>query len=496
MDRLACLELPAFPLQVALRKHPDWRGEPAAVVERDAPHGLVLWANERARASGVLPGQRYAAALGTCGQLRATEVQRDEIERAIVLVVEELHHHSPEVEPHEDEPGVFWISGRGMERLFGAPRAWAERVFERVQALGFEAKLVVGFRRFPSYACARGLVRCELIVHETAQAEARTAADTPLARLAIEPKVRDTLAKLAVTTLRQFTALPAGGIRARFGERAELLHREASGALEEALAPVPEPIPVAAHVDLDFPLEALDLVLAHVDELLRPLVAKLERGGEAVAAIDLRLDLDDRSHVEESLRPAWASCDADWLMRLVRMRMEGAVLRRGATRIEVVVTPLARRTEQATLFLTAKARSPRAIARAFAALRASLGDDAVQRARLVSAHLPERSFAWERCDEVPPAKSAAVLTPPLVRCLYAKPLLLPPRPRHEPDGWLLRGVTFGSVVRIVGPYRLSGGWWGSEVRREYYFAELTTGQIAWIYHDVPRRRWLLQGTVS
>jgi hypothetical protein len=34
------------------------------------------------------------------------------------------------------------------------------------------------------------------------------------------------------------------------------------------------------------------------------------------------------------------------------------------------------------------------------------------------------------------------------------------------------------------------------VRREYHFAELTSGEIAWIYYDVARRRWFLQGAVS
>lgn len=496
MDRLGCLELPAFPLQIALRKHPDWRGEPAAVIERDAPHGLVRWANEAARASGVLPGQRYAAALGICGALRATEIATGEIEQATSLLLTELHHHSPEVEPHPEEPGVFWISGAGMERLFGAPRAWAEQLFARVRHLGFEAKLVVGFRRFTTYACVRGLTRSGLVVYDAATDEAHAAALVQLVRLALEPKARDALTKLAVTTLHDFTRLPAGGIRSRFGERAHHLHREATGALDEALAPVAEQIPLASHIDLDFPLVALDGVIAYAEELLQPLCAQLERGGEAVAGLVLRIDLDDRSHVEESIRPAWASCDVDWLMRLVRMRLEGCVLRRGAVRIEVTLARHPRSMEQATLFLASKSRSTRAVARAFAALRAAFGEHAVERARLASAHLPERSFTWERCDALPDPKPRAVLLAPLVRCLYASPVLLPPRSRHEPDGWLLRGVTHGSVQKLAGPYCLSGGWWGSEVKREYYFAELSTGQIAWIYHDVPRRRWLLQGTVS
>ena len=71
MDRMACVNLPALPLQILLRIHPDWRGQPAAVVDRDKPQGVIQWVNERARASRILPGMRYAAGLALAHELRA-----------------------------------------------------------------------------------------------------------------------------------------------------------------------------------------------------------------------------------------------------------------------------------------------------------------------------------------------------------------------------------------------------------------------------------------
>ena len=56
MGRTACLDLPAFPLQLLLWRRPDWRALPAAVVESDKPQAEILWMNERARAS---PGQAH-----------------------------------------------------------------------------------------------------------------------------------------------------------------------------------------------------------------------------------------------------------------------------------------------------------------------------------------------------------------------------------------------------------------------------------------------------
>ena len=94
----------------------------------------------------------------------------------------------------------------------------------------------------------------------------------------------------------------------------------------------------------------------------------------------------------------------------------------------------------------------------------------------------------------------------LVRRLLTRPAVLPPRPRHEPDGWLLAGMIAGPVRRSVGPYVLSGAWWGtppgeesgtaSGVHREYHFAETARGDLFWVFHDRRRRRWYLQGTVE
>ena len=74
--RVACLDLPGFPLQLVWRQAPAWRDQPVVVIESDRPQGEVLWACERARAAGVLAGQRYAYALSLCGGLRRSEERR------------------------------------------------------------------------------------------------------------------------------------------------------------------------------------------------------------------------------------------------------------------------------------------------------------------------------------------------------------------------------------------------------------------------------------
>src|SRR3990172_1974912 len=70
VDRLACVSLAAFSLQLLLRRHPEWVAHPMAVVAEDRPQGLILWVNEAARRAGVLSGHRYAAGRSLPAALR------------------------------------------------------------------------------------------------------------------------------------------------------------------------------------------------------------------------------------------------------------------------------------------------------------------------------------------------------------------------------------------------------------------------------------------
>ena len=98
MDRLACVDFPELPLQLLLREHPDWQGLPAVVVDEDRPQGLVLWANEAARAFRILPGLRYAAAHSLCADVRAGAVSPLHVEKALQELHTLLLRFSPTVE--------------------------------------------------------------------------------------------------------------------------------------------------------------------------------------------------------------------------------------------------------------------------------------------------------------------------------------------------------------------------------------------------------------
>ena len=517
MDRMACVELPAFPLQLLLQRHPDWAGRPVAVVDRDKPQGVILWVNEHARACRIRTGMRYGAGLSLARTLHAGEVPPAEVERGVAALADRLRRFSPDVEPGRDEPGIFWLNASGLSHLYASPRRWGNAVVDAIRASGFRGAIAVGFTRFGTYAIARTATVTSgrpVAVLRDAAAERVLAGEAPLDRLGLDPALRDSLQKLGIETLRAFLRLPPAGIRRRFGPDAERLHRLAAGDLWVPLQPLRVRDPLVAHHDFDDPEADVSRLLFAVKRLLNRLLALIAARHEMLGALTLHLRLDRDGTRSEQIRPAAPTLDAAQLLGLIRLRLEALALGAGVVELRVTARAVRTAAAQQGLFVERPPRDPAAANRALARVRAEFGDGVVVRARLVEAHLPEAQFAWEPLESAPrpaPAPGPAstphfVSTPwnvagdvacrPLVRRIYSRPIPLPPRPRHEPDGWLLRGGVTGHVENLAGPYLVSGGWWRSAVHREYYFARMRDGDLLWIYYDRPRRRWCWQGRVE
>lgn len=245
--------------------------------------------------------------------------------------------------------------------------------------------------------------------------------------------------------------------------------------------------------------------------------------GEAVARLTITLSVERGEPVSMALEPAQATRDVALLVDLVRLRFGALVLPSRCTQLDLVVFGVRNPTEQLALFPQKEKRDAKAAARAMARVRAAFGPDSVTRARLRPAHLPEASFVWEPATELVPPRQLALpgLADELrtddsraddsradddsrageglrriVRILLPRPLPLPDPPSLPDDPWPAHGQQ-GPLVRLSGPYRVSGGWWGTRtataVERDYYWAETRRGDLLWVYYDRPRRRWFLQG---
>ena len=511
MARLACVDLAAFPLQLLLRRHPEWVPYPAAVVAEDKPQGLILWVNEKARQFGVLPGLRYAAALSLAAGLHAGVVAPAEIHKAVKNLTRRLMRFTPEVEPAAEEPGVFWLNGTGLKLLYPSASQWAQAVHRDIATEKFQVSVVAGFTRFGTYAVAK--VKKGVTVFNDPAEERQAVQKVPLHRLDLDPDFRDTLFKLGIKTVGALLSLPPVGLRERFGAKAHRLHRMAAGDLWIPLDPFKPEEPVKQHRILDDPENDTTRLLFLIKQLLHPMLTSLAARAQALASLWLYFLIDRGNWLNEQIRPAVPTLDSSQILDLVRLRLESMQFSAGITEIALEAEACAAAAEQLRLFseglvlsgVEGPKRDLDAANRALARLRAEFGDDAVVQAKLKDGHLPEARFAWEPLNRVKlPRNDLTNLndlnspTPKvLVRRIMAKPICLPGIPRHtHEDGWLILGHKYGSVDKLSGPYVFSGGWWNREIQRDYYYAETRRGAIAWVYYDRVRRRWFLQGWIE
>lgn len=494
VDRMACVEIPALPLQLLLRAHPGWKDYPAAVVDRDKAQGTLLWVNREAARHRIRPGQRYAAALSLCAELRAGVVDDDTLRRTREEIVERLRHFSAGIEPSDTEPGVFWIDASGLSLLYPSLERWGRIIVDELESRRLHARLCVGFSRFGTRVLTRAGDRVRVLDHPPQ--ELRAARRVALRRLPLRPQELEIFEKLGVRTLAEFVDLPAAGIRKRFGEDIHRLHRLATGDLWAPLQPLAPPDPLERGEKLDYGETDLDRLLHRLEEHLLPLRARLLQRRRLLRALRLRLHFEKGEPMAQRLQPAQPTVDLAQVLQLLRLRLEGLDLGGGVTELHLHVEEIEPSRDQMELFAAHARRDRRAADRAFARLRAELGDDAVQVAELREGHLPQARFRWRRLESLGEASPRLVQRPPLVRRMHGRGRVLSRQRRREPDGWMIAGLEGGAVEEVLGPYVVSGGWWARPVHREYHFVRTANAGWLWVYFDRRRRRWMLQGAVE
>lgn len=514
VDRLACVDVLQLPLQILLRNRPDWVKHPAAVVAEDKPQSPVLFASAVARKNGVLPGQRHAAALGICRELRAAVVAPGEVAAAVAEIERILGDFTPGIERSDDPPGVFWLDASGLSLLEPSLVAWARRMEKALAAARFVARIAVGFRRFATLAAAK-VCRGGVIAFDDPAAELRFLREVPVLYLdrSFGPELCAELAKLGVRTVGEFANLPQEGVRARLGPDAERFHRLANDRVLDPFAPAALQEPLERRLAFDDPLTDATSLLFFLQPLLGDLLAALAGRGQALVEFSLHLDLEFGPPHEAVLRPAEPTLHVATLIQLATLHFERSPLeakapatghpRAGAHRpnsiegLHLAVRGAPARADQLLLFHENRRRDLRAANRALALVRSRFGEGSVGRLAPRDGHLPEARFRFEPLAKLEDARPVPALERTTIRRLFARPIPIESPPRHpRNDDWVPIGSRRGAVTRIDGPYVVSGGWWSREVHREYHFVHALSGDVAWIFYDRARRRWYLHGQVE
>jgi protein ImuB len=490
-ERVACVDVPALALQLVLRAHPEWSADPVVVVADDRPHAPIVWCNRAARAHRIRRGASFAEAKALSATLHAAVVPEHELAAGVDALFALLLPFSPAIEPAQFAPGLFWLDPRGLSVMFGDLAAWAAKIHRALSDAGFVSAVIVGFSRHNALALAR--VGTGPHVLPDREQEDRRAGRVPLARLGVPPGFLRDMELLDIQSVAELRALPPSQLRARYGEEAARWHEFLSGKAYTPLIPREPMAPFVLTLEVDPPDDDCTRLLFGLKAALDDAALRLRAQHTAISALCVEFALERLRAEGQRIEAAAPTLDVPQLVDLLRLRLSNVALPARVERLTVTLELARVHPRQLAIEHGKKPRDLEAGKRAIARLRASFGPEAVTRAALHEAHLPEAAYRFELANEVRLPRPRPVADAPLVRRVLHTPRPLSPRPRHEPEAWPDQG---GAVIRMSGAHRVAGGWWLRRRERDYHFAELQGGEVWWIFYDRVQRRWFLHGSVD
>jgi protein ImuB len=537
--RIACLEVPLFPLAARLRSEPELVDEALAVLEGQGEKARVTAATRLARRAGVRPGMTLPQARARLPKLIARS--RDpECERAArEALLEVAESFSPRVE--EEDTGRVYLDVDGVEPHFPADSLTASE--ERAARALAAAADAVGLPAWVGIAASKLAAR---VAAETgasptvvpAGEEARFLAPLPLARLAPEMRVATTLERWGIRSIGELARLPEAEVSSRLGPAGRELHAVARGIDPRPLTPR-HPAPAFREgMELEWPLVALEPFLFVARAALERLCRRVEARGLACSRLELALRLEPDGYDERSLDLPAPTHDERALLTLVRLSLEARAPGAPVAGFSFSAHPDEPRTAQLSL-LGPRALSPDRLATTVARLFALLGPRRVGSPRPAEGHRPER-FELVPYEPPPPPPvrreprrglgllTVRVLRPPLALEVLTARGEVPDETRGEsgmvaegppPGGepcaeedtalWRLLSVRTlaadaaegntrprieGRVRVAAGPWRLEEGWWSDEpVARDYWDVELAGGGLYRIYRERESGEWFADG---
>jgi hypothetical protein len=303
--------------------------------------------------------------------------------------------------------------------------------------------------------------------------------------LPLPQRMKGTLRKLEIRTVRHFVSLPEGETIQRFGKEAGVLRRAILSDDPLPIQPVAvgEKVPCARH--LDTPLVDLAMLMPHIDELLAIETERAEAERSVISGLALILRAEDGEVTTDMIRPAIPTLRTALLRRLIVLRLSARQFTSGVEDIEIRSERTQPSRAQEELFRV-RGRDLKAGAHAIAAIRARFGNDSVTCARLDDSWLPERSFKWVPLKELAlPFDRAVPASPSAVRRI----LYTPRQARRSTRNLEERG-----------PFVLSGQWWSTgntdaPFYREYLF-QASEGGVLWLYVDRLTGITWVQGAVD
>jgi len=407
----------------------------SALAVTDPGGQKVVQACPQAGHQGIRPGMRLKTALELVPELTIVRVSDHQQERILQDQARWLYRYAAHIVPvHPD--GLLAEIG-SLRRMYGSLEALWSKLEQALKERHLTAWPGTGHTPLAARLIARTGQGQWASDREQILASLNR---LPLSQAGFDERTCTRLQRLGLETLGQVFALPQAELARRLSRETLILVQKILGTRADPQEPWTPPHRFRQQLDFVQDVERLQ-------GLLFPLQRMLD---------ELEQDL------------CWRQQDTDSLLLVLNHRHH---------QVQVSVQRFLDRQASGSQDLLGQNGDPdEAWHTLVSRLQARLGEEALSRIHPQPDHRPER--AW-RAAPVDRRYRAAPEAPWPHRPLW---LLPEPQPLNEnPRTW------------FSGPERIQSGWWdGQRVHRDYYIAQLHTGQLAWLFRD-PGGNWFIHG---
>lgn len=500
--RLACVHVPQLALQAALRRSPEARELPAALLatpvtssggssgkkNRGVPRVVEL--NADARRAGVRPGMTGAQAAATVPSLQMFRASDADRAAGAAALADVGFAFAPRVDS-DGERIYFAVDDLG--RLYPHETAVAQAIQAHAARIGFGARVAI--------ASAKGIARVAARAHELAVVPADGAgaraflAPLPVTLFTADDDLRAAFRRWGTRTAGAIAALPAKAVALRLGPAGAAVAQLARAEDDEPFLPQPPPDALEEAVELEYPIAELEPLAFVLRGLVDRALERLAGRSLACAELTLRLSLDPRGLDVRTIAVAAPTREAKPLIELARLDLARRPPEAPVVGLHVIALPACVRATQLDM-LRPTGPAPNRLAVTLARLAALVGPENV------GAPAPVDSWREEAIavKPYPQAGDGPARTDDLGLSLRRR------RPPEEIEVLMgrdgptaLRGAeTTARVLIAAGPYRLSGEWWqdaasGGSWGREYWDVHASDGAVYRLHRDARDGRFYLDG---
>ncbi|MDX1757808.1 MAG: DNA polymerase Y family protein [Marinobacter sp.] len=446
---------------------------PGAMVVVSGTQQRVAQACPQAQQQGVQVGMRLKTALTLVPELAIHQADENRESAVLAQQARWLYRHAAQIALHP--PDGLLLEASSLQRLYGGLPALWRTLQQALAERRLTAWLATGLTPQASRLVARqGPGECE---QAPGRLKARVAA-LPLEAAGFEPRTRERLARLGLTRLGELFQLPPQELARRLAPETLAHVQQIQGVRPDPQAFWQPPPHFHQQVDFVREVEQAQGLLFPLQPMLAELEADLQWRQQDTDSLHLTLTHRNRDTTRLTVRTSGPEHRASAFAELIRIRLEQHPLTAPVVALALTVSRFLARDAPASADLLGETTNlQEAWHTLVSRLQARLGDAALHHLTPEADHRPERAWSGAPLQRRSP-RVADTLAPPL-RPLW---LLSSPQPLQQtPVAWLSE------------PERINSGWWdGERVQRDYYIAQLPSGQLAWLFRDVGGG-WFIHG---